>query len=154
MSTFDAEPALSEIIRPIGGFSGIFVDADHSYPSVLKDGLLAHKMLLPGGWVAFHDAIRWEGHTAVLPACLDIPAIKDYGFVGIYSSILVLQKPSPTEKFPSWHANSKIKAYAAWGKNPLSGILGKFTGLVMGSPAGRVMSKLRRATQRFTAPTA
>ncbi len=154
MSTFDAEPPLSDLIRGLGGFSGIFVDADHAYASVLKDGLLAHKLLQPGGWVAFHDAIRWEGHTAVLPACLDIPEIKNYGFVGIHSSILVLQKPFAGEKLPSWHDTPQIKRFAAWGKNPLSGVLGKFTGLVMGSPAGRIMSKVRRITQRFTAPTA
>jgi hypothetical protein len=154
ISTFEAEAPLLEIIRPFGAFNGIFVDADHSYASVLKDGLLAHKLLAPCGWVAFHDAIRWEGSVCVLPACLDIPEIQDYGFVGIHSSILVLQKPSPAEKFAPWRENAKIKSYAAWGKSPFAALLGKCTGVVMGSPAGRFASKIRRKVQRMTAPTA
>jgi hypothetical protein len=66
----------------------------------------------------------------------------------------VLQKPSSIEKPFSWHENSKIKGYAAWGKNPVAAMLGKFTGIVMGSPAGPLVSKVRRMAQRFTAPGA
>ncbi len=154
MSTFEAGEALGELSRPFGGFAGIFIDADHSYAAVLKDGVLAHNLLRPGGWLAFHDAIRWEGNTSVLPACLDIAELNPYGFVGTYSSILLIQKPSAQETFPSWKETPKIKAYAAWGRSVLASALGKGTGLIMGSPLGKAFSKGRRLVQRMRAPTA
>lgn len=154
MSTFDVAPVLPETLGSSAAFSGIFVDADHSYDSVLKDGRLAHEMLCPGGWIAFHDAIRWEGTTTVLPACLDIPELGEYGFLGIHSSILLLQKPSPQERFTSWKHTPKIKAYAAWGRSPFARLLSKGTGLVMGSRLGKVFSKGRSLLQKLSAPDA
>ena len=154
MSTFEAGEALRALCRDSNGFSGIFIDADHSYEAVLKDGKLGHDLLRPGGWIAFHDAIRWEGNTSVLPACLDIAELNPYGFVGTYSSILLIQKPSAGESFSSWKETPKIKAYAAWGRSVLASALGKGTGLIMGSPLGKAFSKGRWLVQRMRAPTA
>jgi len=151
MSTFDAGPALEKIAVEIGGFSGVFVDADHSYPSVLKDGLLAHQLVLPGGWIAFHDAMRWEGSTSVLPACLDIPELNKYRFVGLHSSILLIQKPGAGESFKSWKDHPTIKAFSVWGKTPMASAIEMGTGLIMGSKLGKFFTKARQIVQRANA---
>lgn len=148
ISTFEAGQPLRQILGGNPGFSGIFVDADHSYDSVLKDGRLAHELVVPGGWIAFHDAIRWEGITEVLPACLDIPELEPYAFVGTYASILLLQKPSTQEGFESWTQHPKIRRYAAWGKSPFARVLSKGTSVVMGSPFGKTVSKARSLVQK------
>ena len=149
MSTFEAGPPLRKILGAHPGFSGIFVDANHSYNSVLKDALLAHELVIPGGWIAFHDAIRWEGITEVLPACMEIPQLEPYGFVGVYASILLLRKPSRTERFDSWRQHPKIRAYASWGKSRLARVVHKGTSVVMGSPLGKVVSKGRSLVQKL-----
>jgi predicted O-methyltransferase YrrM len=40
-------------------FDVVFVDADHATEAVVRDGMLAFRVVKPGGAVAFHDA-NWE----------------------------------------------------------------------------------------------
>jgi len=46
-------------------FAGIFIDADHSFDSVVEDSNTWRLMCLPGGWVAFHDTHQDFSHKAV-----------------------------------------------------------------------------------------
>ena len=46
----------------------VFIDGDHSYAGVLCDWLLYHKMVRPGGIVAFHDVATPHDHVSEVPA--------------------------------------------------------------------------------------
>jgi SAM-dependent methyltransferase len=150
-STFEAEPALRELTQEIGEFQGIFVDADHSRAAVLKDAALAARLVTPGGWVAFHDAMRWEGVSQVLPACLATPGLAGFGFAGHYSSILVLQKPVQGGEPTPWARAPAVRRYVAWSHTPFPTILGWTYRGLMRSPLHGVFVKLIRLGQRGAA---
>lgn len=40
------------------GFDGVFIDAGHSYPEVVRDVRLVLPLLKPRAWLAFHDVHR------------------------------------------------------------------------------------------------
>jgi predicted O-methyltransferase YrrM len=44
----------------------IFIDGDHSYKSVMNNFELSLALLKPGGCIAFHDALSWEGVNRAL----------------------------------------------------------------------------------------
>ena len=46
-------------------FSGVFVDADHSYEGVRRDSEDWRRLLLVGGWIAFHDTNQDFSHRAI-----------------------------------------------------------------------------------------
>lgn len=148
MSSFDSGPALREMVNRVGGFAGIFVDALHTYEAVAKDSRLAGDLLAPGGWLAFHDAMRWAGTNEVLRACLDNESLDDYGYLGSYASVLLLQKPSAMEKFVSWKSAASLTWRRAWMKTRLPVLLGKCHAGVMHSPLRKPFMKAVRTIQR------
>ena len=147
-STFEVEPELQKLTAGIGLFNGIFVDADHSYAAVVKDAALAHRMLNPGGWVAFHDAIRWEGHTSVLSACTDVAELNEYGFVKTAGSILLLEKPAPGARLQPWKSDPRIQRQIAWNRSVFPKITGGIYGALMHSPLRKAVLGTVRAIQR------
>ena len=46
-------------------FAGLFIDADHTYVSVVEDSNLWRPLCHPGGWVAFHDTHQDFSHKAI-----------------------------------------------------------------------------------------
>jgi hypothetical protein len=64
---------VTSIVRPINLLSSeavngwkkpislLWIDGDHAYESVREDFLSWSKFVVPGGWVAFHDAANQEG---------------------------------------------------------------------------------------------
>jgi len=46
-------------------FAGVFVDADHSYDGVKRDSETWRRLLMVGGWIAFHDTNQDFSHTAI-----------------------------------------------------------------------------------------
>jgi predicted O-methyltransferase YrrM len=42
-------------------FDFIFIDGDHSYEAVKENFRISLHLLRPGGCIAFHDALSWEG---------------------------------------------------------------------------------------------
>jgi len=147
-STFEVEPELQKITARAGLFHGIFVDADHSYAAVLKDAALAHRMLKPGGWVAFHDAVRWEGQTTVLSACADVAELNEYGFIKTAGSILLLEKPSPGAPLQPWKTDPRIQKQIAWNRSLIPKITGSIYGALMHSPLRKAVLGTVRRLQR------
>ena len=47
-------------------FNGVYVDADHSGPAVLRDGILAFSLLVPGGVLIFDDYL-WRHPSVSVP---------------------------------------------------------------------------------------
>jgi len=47
-------------------FDCIYIDADHSYKSVMDGFRHALKLLNPGGMMLFHDALTWKGVNQAL----------------------------------------------------------------------------------------
>ncbi len=111
MNKIDAGPPLTEIIRGTPGFSGIFVDADHTYASVVKDAQLAATLLAPGGWMAFHDALK-PYTSEVMPGCRAVSAIEHFNYVGAHHSILLLQKTAAGEQAVAWREAGRIQRHA------------------------------------------
>lgn len=48
----------------------VFIDGDHSFAGVLCDWLLYHKLVRPGGIVAFHDIATPHAHVSEVPALI------------------------------------------------------------------------------------
>lgn len=46
-------------------FAGVFVDADHSYAGVRRDSEDWRRLLIVGGWIAFHDTNQDFSHRAI-----------------------------------------------------------------------------------------
>lgn len=46
-------------------FAGVFVDADHSYDGVSRDSECWRRLLMVGGWIAFHDTNQDFSHVAI-----------------------------------------------------------------------------------------
>lgn len=46
-------------------FAGVFVDADHSYEGVRRDSEDWRRLLIVGGWIAFHDTNQDFSHRAI-----------------------------------------------------------------------------------------
>jgi len=46
-------------------FAGVFVDADHSYDGVSRDSETWRRLLMVGGWIAFHDTNQEFSHAAL-----------------------------------------------------------------------------------------
>lgn len=46
-------------------FSGVFVDADHTYEGVRRDSEDWRRLLLVGGWIGFHDTHQDFSHRAI-----------------------------------------------------------------------------------------
>jgi predicted O-methyltransferase YrrM len=42
-------------------FDFIFIDGDHTYEAVMENFRIALRLLEPGGCLAFHDALSWQG---------------------------------------------------------------------------------------------
>src|SRR5262245_38184934 len=126
LSTFVSEPVLNPLLKKLGepSFGGIFIDADHTYASVVKDAHLAHGFVQPNGWLAFHDALKY-GAESVLPACLDCASLEGYKLAGTYPSILLLQKFGANEQALSWKQERRIAAYSRWNKTPLAALVDK-----------------------------
>ena len=53
-----------------GTIDALFIDGDHSYAGVLCDWLLYHKLVRPGGIVAFHDVATPHSHISDVPALI------------------------------------------------------------------------------------
>ena len=51
------------------GFDLAFIDGNHETPAVMRDGLLAWSLIVPGGCLAFHD---FGQHDGVSPAVLEL----------------------------------------------------------------------------------
>lgn len=66
-------------------FDFIFIDGDHSYEAVMTNFAIALNLLNPGGCIAFHDAVSWEGVNKALKE-LKIK-YKDKAKVSIYDNI-------------------------------------------------------------------
>jgi predicted O-methyltransferase YrrM len=111
MSTFEAGPSLNKIIQGSAGFSGIFIDADHHYASVVKDAQLASSLLAPGGWMAFHDAFK-PYTSEVMPGCRATGAIDGFKYIGAHHSIMLLQRPVAGERVESWKEAARIRRHA------------------------------------------
>jgi hypothetical protein len=53
-----------------GEIDMLFIDGDHSYGAVLCDWLLYHKLVRPGGIVAFHDIATEKKHESEVQALI------------------------------------------------------------------------------------
>ncbi len=47
-------------------FDFIFIDGDHSYEATMTNFAIAIKLLNPGGCIAFHDTVSWDGVNQAL----------------------------------------------------------------------------------------
>lgn len=47
-------------------FDFIFIDGEHTYDSVMNNFEIARSLITPGGCIAFHDALSWEGVSKAL----------------------------------------------------------------------------------------
>ena len=62
-----------ELLREGYEFKFVFIDADHSYEHVLEDLELWTQMLVPGGFVAFHDTNQEFSHRVLEDRVLNNP---------------------------------------------------------------------------------
>ena len=70
-------------------FDIIYVDGDHTAPSVLQDAVLAFPLLKPGGVMVFDDYL-WTG----MPDVLDRPKVAIDAFVHIFQKQLIIMATS------------------------------------------------------------
>jgi predicted O-methyltransferase YrrM len=47
-------------------FDFVYIDGDHTYEAVMRDFRLALNFIAPGGCIAFHDSLSWDGVSRAL----------------------------------------------------------------------------------------
>jgi hypothetical protein len=72
----------------------VFLDGDHSEAAVRADFALVKDWLGPGGTIAFHDSIYFEGVGRVIGECLSSGC---YRLSGCVDSLLWITRIEPTD---------------------------------------------------------
>lgn len=85
---FITSEAANEIVKQKADL--VFIDGDHSFPSVLKDFQLWNSKLNEGGIIAFHDSFSWEGVIQVIDE--NVFGNEQYVCQGFVNSITYFKK--------------------------------------------------------------